>query len=288
MLPLLFALNALAGEAADFDASLLRLRSDELSYYWAPELLGTGALVVGYFTLSGLEPRAVGGVAELRGLDAAKNPRWSATAQGWSDLLGNPLTVPNLPALSVLGVGVWGGIKDRNALAGVMHSLVVVEVYGVDIAVTEALKLGFSRPRPYTSLAFQEAWPDVYASDEVQDNLGPEGEWDAYKSMPSGHTSGTGAYAFSVATLISRDAAFHGGPRWVAPVSYGAAGALTATVGALRVAAGRHHVTDTLVGGVIGGGIGTGLTWLHTLPGAEGLVVSVEQGAPTLGWSGAW
>lgn len=290
MIAALLTLTALAGEPADFDASLLRLRSDELSYYWAPELLGTGALVAGYFVFSDLKPTHVGGVAELRGLDAAKDPRWSPEAQAWSDLLGNPLTLSglNLPVLSVLGVGVWGGVKDRNALAGAMHAMIVLEAYGVDIAVTELLKVGISRPRPYTSAAFQAAYPDLYASDEVQENLGAEGHYDAYKSMPSGHTSGTGTTAFSIATLLYRDAATHGGPVWVAPVAFGSAGALTATVGALRVAAGRHHPTDVIVGGLLGAGVGTGVAWLHTLPGAQGLSLGVEQGGPAVAWGGVW
>ena len=290
MLALLFALPALAQSAPDFEASLLRLRSDELSYYWAPELALTGGLVAGYFLASDLEPRGIGRIAELRGIDATNAPRWSTGAQDWSDHLGSPLANSglNLPVLSVVGVGVWGGVKDRNAVAGAMHSMIVMEAYGADIAVTEVLKLAISRPRPYTSLAFQAAEPEAYAGDQIQEDLTAEGDWDAYKSMPSGHTSGTAAYTFSIATLVYRDAATHGGPRWVAPVAYGAAGAVTATVGTLRVVGGMHHPSDVIVGGLLGAGIGTGVAWLHTTGGGSGLQAGVTAEGPAVAWGGVW
>lgn len=281
-----------SGEAhagSDYEAKLLYIRSDELVWYWGPELAGTGALVAGYFLAGDVSPRNIGGVAELRGIDAVKTPRWSPGAAFASDLLGNPLTMKglNLPVLSVIGVGVWGGVRDGHLGSGLMHSMIVLESYGADIAVTEALKLAFSRPRPYTSQAFQDAEPDIYAGEEIQHDLSEEGHWDAYKSMPSGHTSGTAAYSFSIATLVARDAASRGGPGWVAPVAYGGAGALTAAVGTLRVVAGKHHPTDVIVGGVLGAGIGTGLTWAHTRGGPQ-LALGTSEAGPTLTYGGVW
>lgn len=292
MLALLSLAAAIAAEPdAGFHSDWWRADSGELHVWWIPDLVATGGLFATFKALNGVRPRNVSGVAEPAGIDATSEPRWNDTAAHWSDLLGSPLANNglNLPVLSLVGVGIWGGVHDRHAGAGAMHTLVVAESYMTTIALTEGVKVTIARPRPYTSLAFREARPETWSSAGVQSNLTEDGSWDACKSMPSGHTSGTAAYAFSIATLVWRDASLNGrGRPWVAVASYGTAGALTAAVGTLRVTAGRHHPTDTIVGGLLGAGIATGVTWLHTGT-TSGLAASMgADGAPALAWQGNW
>lgn len=284
-------LNAALAQDSTFQTTVWRGQSDELHYHWIPETALTAALIGGYFAAGNLEPRVIGREADPGGIDAVDTPRWSERAATASDVLGLPISNYglNVPMLAMLGVGAWGGVRDHSAAAGAMHSLVAVESYMVTVGVTETLKLAVARPRPYTSAAFQVAEPGAYAGAQVQEDLSEEGHYDAYKSFPSGHTSGTAALSFSIATLLARDAATHDGPGWIAPTAYGVAGAWTAGVGALRVVAGRHHPTDTVVGGLLGAGFGTGLTWLHTRGGpAAGLGVEGGAEGATLRFSGSW
>lgn len=291
---ILLLLPIALAQDAGFETTLWRAQSDELHYYWIPETAVTAALIGGYFASGDLDPRRVGREALPTGIDATDDPRWNSNAAVASDILGLPVSHYglNLPVLSVLGVGLWGGLRDESAGAGAMHSLIALESYMATIGVTETLKLAVSRPRPYTSAAFQADEPAAYAGEEIQHDLSKDGHYDAYKSFPSGHTSGTAALGFSIATLLARDAAAHDGPAWVAPTAYGAAGAWTVAVATLRVVAGKHHPTDTIVGGLIGAGVGTGLTWLHTTDTGASLSARMhpsgaQQGA-SLQWSGVW
>lgn len=277
---------ALAAEPA-FESTAWRAQADELRYHWAPEIALTGAFFGGWKAFEYVTPRERSRVADPHGLDAAPKPRWNERAQGVSDFLGVPVAYKglNLPMMSIVGVGMWGGVRDGHAGSGVMHSLIAIESYGAAVAVTNALKVSIARPRPYTARRFAAAYPDLVETDAFQEESTREGHWDAYKSMPSGHTSGTAAFAFSIATLVYRDAEVDGGasPELTA-ATFGTAGALTATVGALRVVGGKHHVTDTVVGGLLGAGIGIGTAWLHTVETSG----TAQPAALQLGWQGAW
>src|SRR5690349_4803038 len=178
---LLLTLSAALAQEPGFETTLWRAQSDELHYYWIPETAVTVALLGGYFAAGNLDPRIVGREAQLRGLRHDRDPRWSPTAAAWSDVLGLPTTNYglNLPVMAVLGVGVWGGVRDESAGAGAMHSLIALESYMATVGVTETMKLAIARPRPYTSVSFQEAEAEAYAGEEIQLDLSEEGHYDA-------------------------------------------------------------------------------------------------------------
>ncbi len=276
-----------------------RVDAGVVSVRWVPDLAVTGLSLGGLALLYGQGPRSPGGVAEMRGLDLPATPRWNPRADAISDAFSHPGAWygANLPVLGALGVGVYGGLREQSLGAGAAWSLVAVESVSVDLFITEILKVAISRPRPYTAPAFQQTWPEAYASETLQHDLSEAGHYDAYKSFPSGHTSSAGAISFSVATLLWQDLRARGAAPWVAGLAYGGATALTASAGTLRVAAGYHHPTDVIAGGLLGAGVGIGTARLHTLGQDEApLAVSVglgavgrgEERAPALRVEGAW
>lgn len=265
---MLLSLAAAAEPSPAAEVSLWRVRSETIEYYWIPEMVGSAGLFVSYFGLRSIGPRDTTGVANPSGLDGAGDPRWNESLQFPSDLFGDPRTlgVVNLPWAAAIGMGVYGGARDSSAAAGAAHGLIVIESVAVSIAITESLKLSISRPRPYTSEAFQEAYPEAYAGEYIQEELEEEGHYAAWKSMPSGHTSTAAASSFSAAMLMMMH-----DERTRVPALAGAT-LLTATAGALRVQAGVHHPTDTIVGGLLGAGVGMTTAWMHRSrqPAAEG------------------
>lgn len=285
---------AVAGDG-DVEASLWRGDAGPVHVLWAPDLAIMGAGFGGYLLLRDLGGGHAGAVSDPHGLDAIGQPTWSPRAGAASDFFGHALKYKglNMPVLSMVGVGVFGGLRHGAGVAsglgaGSAYFLVSIEALALNLGVTEALKVGVGRPRPYTSVAFQEAYPEVYASEEVQETFGADSHGEAYKSWPSGHTSSSAATSFCAATLIWRDLRASGAPPWVAGLSYGAATALTATTGFLRVKAGWHHTTDVVSGGVLGAAIGTGVALWHTTGALQPSVARSEDGAPTLSVGGVW
>ncbi len=248
-------------QAEPTTADLWQVRSPTITYTWAPELLGTIGLLGGYLALRSIGPRETGSEADPSGLDAWGHPRWSEATLPVSDVFGDPRTygILNVPWAAAIGIGVYGGLADDSAAAGAGHGLIVIESVAVSIVITEILKVSIARPRPYTSAAFQAAYPEAYAGEYIQEALGEEGHLSAWKSMPSGHTSTAGAATFSAATLLL----LHDDRTGVKIAALSGAGALTATAGWLRVRAGVHHPTDTIAGGLLGAGVGVGTAWLH-------------------------
>lgn len=119
---------------------------------------------------------------------------------------------------------------------------------GLTFAMTEWAKASQCRPRPYT-----------YAGT----SLDPSGD---RRSFFSGHTATTAVASFSLATNL-----WFAGPRTAtdAVLLYGGATVVTAAVGALRVEAGKHYLSDVLLGGAVGAGFGVllpALTWSVTGP----------------------
>ena len=285
---------ATAGDA-DFQTSPWRADAGPVHVLWAPDIVIMGAGFGSYFLLRDAGGANAGAVSDPHGLDAIGQPTWGPTAGAASDFFGHALKYKglNMPVLSIVGVSVFGGIRHGSGLgsglgAGSAYFLVSMEALALNLGVTEALKVGFGRPRPYTSVAFQEAYPDVYASDGIQETLGEGSHYEAYKSWPSGHTSSSAVTSFCTATLIWRDLRESGAPPWVAGVSYGAATALTATTGFLRVKAGWHHTSDVISGGVLGAAIGTGVALWHTSGAIQPSVASNEDGTPVLSVGGVW
>lgn len=111
-------------------------------------------------------------------------------------------------------------------------------------AMTEIVKLSAQRPRPFVY--------DQPAGAATED---PKN----YLSFFSAHTSTVFAATMSYATTF----AFRHPGSSMTYVAYGAAFALGATTGALRIAGGMHFPTDVLAGAVVGTVVGIGIPWLH-------------------------
>jgi len=109
----------------------------------------------------------------------------------------------------------------------------------------KVLKAAVLRPRPY--LSFDDTPEEVAESDDR--NL----------SFPSGHTS-TAFMAASFATYVFSKGSTDSRGKWAFGI---AAFALAGTTGALRIAAGMHHVTDVAAGAAIGTFAGLSVPWLH-------------------------
>jgi membrane-associated phospholipid phosphatase len=131
-------------------------------------------------------------------------------------------------------MGGWaGGPADRLLLYS--------EAILIDGAVTEVAKWAVRRPRPYTYDA---------RLGEADDDL----------SFFSGHTSWLAAASFSTARSIDLTTS----PSLGARIGlYGSAAAVTAVMGAMRVAAGMHYPSDVLVGAAVGASIGWLVPELH-------------------------
>lgn len=200
---------------------------------------------------------------------------WDPVAAGKSDvylfLTGGPAGIAVFGGGAIVGVAY--GRKDAHWAEGLGTTfLVMLETTALCWAVTDTLKYNIRKPRPFTSDAFQAAFPEEYASEEIQHELGPDG--DAYLSMPSGHTSTTGAVFVGAATtwLIHELDAPKGNRagRWILPVlAEGGALMATAHVADLRVQAGKHHPSDTIVGASIGVALGVGVPVAHYLARGE-------------------
>lgn len=192
--------------------------------------------------------------AEPTGIDGWYEPQWNPQWKTASDFLGTPYANYgfNLPVLTLASVGIWG-LQSQDSLS---PTIPVAQSVALTAAVTELTKRLVARPRPYTSEAFEQKYPDTYASDEMialrQNN-------DTYKSFPSGHTSNAAATYFTSAAMI---AAYYDDPT-INIVSYTIASVLTGITGYSRVRYGKHHVSDTLVGAALGTGIGLGIAQWH-------------------------
>ena len=228
---------------------------DEPSGYTLPidiAILGLGTL--GYLGVHQIPIDIDTPRAAPTGIDGWYEPQWNPQWKTASDFLGTPYANYgfNLPVLTLASVGIWG-LQSQDSMSTAMP---VAQSVAVTAAITELTKRLVARPRPYTSEAFEQKYPDIYASDEMitlrQDN-------DTYKSFPSGHTSNAAATYFTSAAII---AAHYQDPT-INVISYTLASVLTGITGYSRVRYGKHHISDTLVGAALGTGIGIGIAQWH-------------------------
>ena len=75
--------------------------------------------------------------------------------------------------------------------------------------------------------------------------------------------------------------------KWAKGALYGSAGLLTVATAASRVWYGMHHPSDTLVGGLLGAGIGYGVAMLH-IDSKANLGVNSNQDGFQIGMNGVW
>jgi len=136
-------------------------------------------------------------------------------------------------------------LHKRGARSWGKDALVLLEVMGVNFALTNTIKYAIHRPRPFT-----------YGLDG-SDRDPTEG--DSRLSFYSGHASTAFAMATAYGYLFQSR---HPRSRWVAPVwvlGYG----IASTTGVMRVTSGKHFWSDVIVGAVAGSAIGLAIPALH-------------------------
>jgi len=137
----------------------------------------------------------------------------------------------------------WGGLAGTRPPHAERDALVIAETMAVTLAVNDAVKNIFDRPRPYVHFCEPARLEDLCTRD-------------AQYSFYSGHTS----TSFAAAVLAGRLADMHGRGStgmWVTGLT------LATTTGFLRIKADKHYLTDVVVGAVAGGLAGWFLPQLH-------------------------
>lgn len=208
----------------------------------------TAGAAAGWAALALLEPSLVpahcrwcdrdeAGLDTLSGFD-----RWG-TGAIWSHR--HAAEVASNVLIGAIPVGVFASEWALAAPQGTRRQLgedllVVAEAGAVQGLVNEVVKVLVARERPYAHLGLE---PDSGGSDEVV-------------SFYSGHTSTAFALVAAAGAVASSRHYPHAGVIWAVgfPVA--------ATVGYLRIAAGKHYLTDVLVGAAAGTVIGFGLPLL--------------------------
>lgn len=165
---------------------------------------------------------------------------------------------------AVAADGLFGGDSFGDRL--LVDGAIFAESMLLTSALTNATKVLTLRTRPY---AYTE----------------PGGKADDVHSFASGHTSAAAAATFTAARLIDRQ-------NDLSPAAriglYGGATAITAGVGALRVAAGMHFPTDVLAGAALGAGIGILLPTLHEVSSVSVAGGTGPSGSVQLGIAGTF
>lgn len=168
-----------------------------------------------------------------------------------------------------IGLGVSVLFIDGGFLAGLWDGVVVAEAALMNIALTMTLKIAVGRSRPY-----------MYGEDAP---LNIREDRDGGQSFPSGHTSMAAVLTTSVfSVLIARR------PDSPWPWVYLAAGsAVTGLVGASRVLAGKHFLTDVLAGAALGAAVGLVVPALHRQRRVE-ILPAVGSGGGGLALTGSF
>ena len=226
-------------------------RLTKLSYDWTVDGIVTGGLAVSTLTLLLLNN-------QLAPLDC----KWCVpgTIDGnisRSVLWSNPTAANTLSnvmqfaiPVGVMGFGVIQGYLLDDPAAGWSSVLLITEATSLAMLVNVIVKYSVGRARPYV----WQGNPDLY----------PASVSDANVSFFGGHTTFVFAVVVSGSTLFFMQG-MPGAP-WVLGVGLAAA-SFTAY---LRMAAGKHYLTDTLVGAGVGSLIGWAVPYLFHRPGKKG------------------
>lgn len=160
----------------------------------------------------------------------------SPFAERRAPALASDALVVGAGALSV-GVAAVPMLKRREwaPLAGTAAALAVTA------GVTAATKHWVDRRRPYT-------WDETRLDASRHDYCASVRTPNDCNAFFSGHTSMTAVSAFAAVESLRRQ----GKLERRLGVAYGLAGAYTVAAGGLRVAAGKHHISDVAVGAAVG------------------------------------
>ena len=149
--------------------------------------------------------------------------RWETSshkrANKLSDLLLYGVFVGSMPISSY-----W--LNNFNLL------LINLEILSINGLITNIVKYGIGRQRPYS-----------FYQTKIDDD-------ESYKSFFSGHTSTAFALGTSTAKMLCNYTSFNTKAIWASTLS------LATATGYLRIAADKHYFTDVLVGAIIGSTVG--------------------------------
>ncbi len=174
----------------------------------------------------------------------------SAQAANWSDYLHySAMAFPLLLTTTRLD-------KQETGIIGLM----LLETIGLNATLTFASKYIVKRPRPFMYD------PEVSLSDKQSSS--------ARLSFVSGHTSSAASLSFFTAKVF---ADLYPQSKWKGVV-WTVGAVLPAVVGGLRVAGGRHFLTDVVAGYVLGGLVGWGIPMLHKRDSNIGLALGLNGG----------
>lgn len=214
-----------------------------------PIVLGIGSVLLGTTIADPqLPPPSCGLVCDsqtVNGLDRVSIGWNSKPARTASDLfLGINLALPIV--LDLIDVAAS---RPPDALRGYLQDLLILsEVFVVTSGLTSVFKYAVRRPRPFLYDSDMDAFPSEARQDV-----------DASLSFFSGHSSSAFAMATAGSYLFMLR---HPQSKWVIPV-WIVSEALAATTASLRVVAGKHFITDVLVGAAVGSAVGVLIPYLH-------------------------
>jgi membrane-associated phospholipid phosphatase len=199
--------------------------------------------------------------------DALTGALWSRKA---SDRISNVLLFGVVPAGAVAAAWLATG-DSKGEGSGARAALIVAESLSVASVAIQATKFLVSRKRPFVRYGHATA-----GSTAAEGGTYDADDPDSHLSFPSGHTGATAALTFSAAMVASLQGSA------AAPWLWAGAGVLTASVGALRMMAEKHYLTDVCAGAAIGAASGLLVPLLHRrgrwLDGSAAPAVSVSPG----------
>ncbi len=240
-----------ADEAPPAPAGAPSPRLTQLSYDWTVDGIVTGGLAVSTLTLMLLDknlapldckwcdPGTIDG-------NLSRSVMWSnpTTANAISNVM------QYLVPAGVMGFGLIQGYRFDDPAAGWSAVLLITQATSLAMLTNVIVKYTTGRARPYV----WQGTPDLY----------PATVSDANVSFFGGHTTFVFAVVVSGSTLFFMQD-MPGAP-WVLGVGLAAA-SFTAY---LRMAAGKHYLSDTLVGAGVGSLIGWAVPYLFHRPGRKG------------------
>jgi len=214
-----------------------------------PIVLGLGSALLG-MTISDpqLPPPSCSPLCDaqtVNELDRVSIGWHSKPARTASDiLLGMNLVLPVM--LDLIDVAAS---RPPDALRGYLQDLLILsEVFVVNSGINGLFKYAVRRPRPF-----------LYDTDMDAFSLSDRQDVDSGLSFYSGHSSSAFAMATAGSYLFTLR---HPRSKWVIPI-WIFSEALAATTASMRVLAGKHFITDVLVGAVMGSAVGLLIPYLH-------------------------
>lgn len=199
------------------------------------------------------------------GLDGTISPRTRSEGQEHAASASDVLLFGSLVGAPVF----YGAPSLLGPDPGVGPLLDVAMAQGLTWGLTEASKRIFSRRRPYTWFPDHPAAPrGGWCTDRAQRRA--DDSDDDCRSFWSGHTSLAAVSVTATATSLHLCRQLR---PWESVAVFSAAGASTIGVGALRIAAGKHYLSDVIVGGLVGTALGVAAPLVITL-------VEPDQEAP--------